>query len=108
MTRTIKMTMLVLCMFSIQMTNAQFNTLTRTSIDKEAVTPLDVDKRKFQNQKDDQREKKSRGSCCRGLSKKEERMPPGGKRKWLRFPPGGVFVSKNKDDDIQKYIAIFL
>ncbi len=35
-------------------------------------------------------------------------MPPGGKRKWLRFPPGGVFVSKNKDDDIQKYIAIFL
>ena len=61
MTRTIKMTMLVLCMFSIQMTNAQFNTLTRTSIDKEAVTPLDVDKRKFQNQKDDQREKKSRG-----------------------------------------------
>lgn len=50
----------------------------------------------------------SRGSCCRGLSKKEERMPPGGKRKWLRFPPGGVFVSKNKDDDIQKYIAIFL
>jgi len=42
------------------------------------------------------------------LSKKEERMPPGGKRKWLRFPPGGVFVSKNKDDDIQKYIAIFL
>ena len=53
--------MLVLCMFSIQMTNAQFNTLTRTSIDKEAVTPLDVDKRKFQNQKDDQREKKSRG-----------------------------------------------
>ena len=61
MTRTIKMTMLVLCMFSIQMTNAQFNTLSRTSIDKEAVTPLDVDKRKFQNQKDDQREKKSRG-----------------------------------------------
>ena len=61
MTRTIKMTMLVLCMFSIQMTNAQFNTLTRTSIDKEAVTPLDLDKRKFQNQKDDQREKKSRG-----------------------------------------------
>lgn len=53
--------MLVLCMFSIQMTNAQFNTLTRTSIDKEAVTPLDLDKRKFQNQKDDQREKKSRG-----------------------------------------------
>ena len=50
----------------------------------------------------------TRGSCCRGLSKKEERMPPGGKRKWLRFPPGGVFVSKNKDDDIQKYIAIFL
>ena len=50
----------------------------------------------------------SRGSCCRGLSKKEERMPPGGKRKWLRFLPGGVFVSKNKDDDIQKYIAIFL
>ena len=39
---------------------------------------------------------------------KEERMPPGGKRKWLRFPSGGVFVSKNKDDDIQKYIAIFL
>mgnify|MGYP000485461550 CR=1 FL=1 len=34
-------------------------------------------------------------------------MPPGGKRKWLRFLPGGVFVSKNKDDDIQKYIAIF-
>ncbi len=33
----------------------------------------------------------SRGSCCRGLSKKEERMPPGGKRKWLRFPPGGRF-----------------
>ena len=61
MTRTIKMTMLVLCMFSIQMTNAQFNTLSRTSIDKEAVTPLDLDKRKFQNQKDDQREKKSRG-----------------------------------------------
>jgi len=48
-------------MFSIQMTNAQFNTLTRTSIDKEAVTPLDLDMRKFQNQKDDQREKKSRG-----------------------------------------------
>lgn len=36
-------------------------------------------------------------------------MPPGGKRKWLRFPPGGVLMlAKNKDDDIQKYIAIFL
>ena len=47
-------------------------------------------------------------AAARGLSKKEERMPPGGKRRWLRFLPGGVFVSKNKDDDIQKYIAIFL
>lgn len=39
----------------------------------------------------------------------KNKMPPGGKRKWLRFPPGGVFTSaKNKDDDIQKHIAIFL
>ena len=30
-------------------------------------------------------------AAAEDLSKKEERMPPGGKRKWLRFLPGGVF-----------------
>ena len=33
---------------------------------------------------------------------------PGRKTEVVTFSAGGVFVSKNKDDDIQKYIAIFL
>ena len=34
-------------------------------------------------------------------------MPPGGKRKWLRFSARGVFVSKNKDDDMQSISPSF-
>lgn len=52
--------MLVLCMFSIQMTMRNSILWRARPLTKEAVTPLDVDKRKFQNQKDDQREEKQR------------------------------------------------
>lgn len=39
---------------------------------------------------------------------KRKKAWPRRKTEVVTFPPGGVFVSKNKDDDIQKYIAIFL
>ena len=39
---------------------------------------------------------------------KGRKNAPGRKTEVVTFSAGGVFVSKNKDDDIQKYIAIFL
>ena len=39
---------------------------------------------------------------------KGRKNAPGRKTEVVTFSPRGVFVSKNKDDDIQKYIAIFL
>ena len=55
------MTILLLGIFCGQLMNAQFNTLTRTPIEKESIAPLNINKQKVENQKEDQTVKKRRG-----------------------------------------------
>lgn len=57
----IKMTILVLTILCSHLMNAQFNTLTRTPIEKEPFAPLDLNNQKVENQKEDQTVKKRRG-----------------------------------------------
>lgn len=57
----LKMTILVLTILCSHLMNAQFNTLTRTPIEKEPFAPLDLNNQKVENQKKDQTMKKRRG-----------------------------------------------
>lgn len=61
MNATLKMTILVLITLGSQLINAQFNTLTRTPVEKEPIAPLDLNNQKVENQKKDQIVKKNRG-----------------------------------------------
>ena len=61
MIATLKMTLLVSAILCSHLMNAQFNTLTRTPIEKEPFAPLDLNNQKIENQKKDQTMKKRRG-----------------------------------------------
>ena len=61
MTGKIKISILVLAVLCGHLINGQFNTLTRTPIKKDLIEPLDLNKEKDHNQKEDQRENKTRG-----------------------------------------------